>query len=394
MLNKKSLKIIKGGKENTIKQSFEGAVATRTRLMGVIALKIHWVREDKLNYFQWFLFDSEEHGIYDYEDMLTNNVIKSAEITQRFMGHLGGEIVNINEEEAMYLIQYYGYQNLIHKKDLPSFYSYSFTLKKEVQLSSEKLDILNKKIYEEISSYIELIHYFIMRKVGNDIDGAEYLLSKDTINYDYKPTEGAAVLLKNEIRILESDGINSTYICKSVVDRNEDYKIIHSKILINEEELSIVNAEVIEIITVSPEEVAYEIKNTEYIKTYELQQHSEKLIASLEHLNKNALQYNFKQGKMYVEFRKNNQHVKRKTFYIGGDILAIYFLNHFNQFIVCYYDEGDYAIIEKSLMTIPVRKILKELRGIKLKGSIIYEYAEAKETDFCQYINRVIKDID
>ncbi|SCZ07421.1 hypothetical protein [Alkaliphilus peptidifermentans] len=393
MIRKSQFTVIKGGKNTGTEKCFKSALVTRTRLMGVVALKLHWIKKDNQNFLQWFLLDAEEHGIYDYDDMITGSIDNEAEeTTHRFMGHLGGEIVSLTEEEAVFLVKHYAAQNKLFNKELPRIEAYKFILDKNLEFIEDKLLTLNNKIYENISTYQELIHYFIMRSVGNDEEGVKYFLSNSTNKINYKPIERAAVLLKNEIRILKNDGVNSTYITKSIVDRNDNYHIIHSQITINEDKLTIVNAEVIKVISVSPEEVAYEIKSPEYIKVYKTLQHTEKFLSSLEHLNKMAIKYEFPQGKMFVEFRSNNEHVKRKNFFIGADILAIYFLNHFNQFIVCYYHEEDFKIIEKNLMTIPTRRTLENLKEYQLKGSIIYEYAEVKKIDFIEYIKKIIEE--
>lgn len=382
----KSLKVIKGGKGANLEVVFVKALVTQTRLMGTIALKIVWTENNK-PFVQWFILDAEDHGIFDYEEYKGNSSLEEERLTQRFMGHLGGRIIDLKEKEALYLVQFYSFLNKIFNKELPRESNYSFILNKKLSLSTIELEKLNRKIFEEIDTVEELLHYFVMRAVGNDSSGLQYLLSDEAREFflDYKPVSKASVLLKNEIKAYHRESLNDSYITRSIVDTDGSYSQVVSIIGINEGSKRIIDAEVASITEMSPEEVAEEIKRPEYIRVYRVEDWSN-VVSWLNRASINLLNYEFQQGRMLVEFRKSNNHVKRKVFQISGDILAIYFINKFNQFILCYYSVDDLQYISRDVINKISKEYLKELCHFQLKASVIYEYAEMQEMDFLKYI--------
>ncbi|KAB3527685.1 hypothetical protein [Alkaliphilus serpentinus] len=382
-----TLRLIKGGKGPNIDYTFNKAIVTKSRLMGTIALKILWTKNHQRRV-QWFILDSEDHGIFDYGEYHGDSSLKEAMLTQRFMGHLGGRFVSLKEKEALFLVQHYAILNKLFNKELPQKEDYDFILKKKVSLSSPELEVLNTKIFETLDTVEELLHYYVMRAVGNDPNGMQYLLSKEAQEYiiDYKPVNKASVLLKNEISLCLKGKEISSYIVRSIIDTDGSYTLVNSMIKVDRKEKKVIDSEITNIVPISPEAVAEEIKRIEYIRVFKVINEG-CLTRWLESSSINLLNYDFHQGRMLVEFRKNNDHVKNSIFQISGDILAIYFINKFNQLIVCYYNSDDFDTIYNKTLNINDGDCIKELCKFQLRASVIYEYAEMKEMDFLKYMN-------
>lgn len=391
MLKAKKFKLIKGGKAiSDNKYEFLQAIATKTRLMGVVALKLLWKDILTQQYLaQWFMLDAEEHGIYDYVSIQTKNFFETDKYTQQFMGSLGGEIVSISEKEASYLVRHYKKMNKKFNKEIPRENEFQFLIKEELSLNNDELIMLQDKIYEKVESPIHLINFFVMRLVTNDMEAMNRYAASEVVNYlsDISLVDKAALLLKNKSTIIDRVDGRYVYAVEGLVDAQADYFILRLEIevkrILNEYRINKVIFLSKE--SIDPEEVAEEIKILEHIKLYKILGDVDKFITSVQQLKSNSLQYQFLQGLMFVEFRRNNDHVKKQEYHMSGDIKAIYFINSFKEFIVCYYDTEDYNEIKNNFMSyIDIR--LEEEKSLTLNGSIIYQYAEMQKLEFTEYL--------
>ncbi|MBM7613873.1 hypothetical protein [Alkaliphilus hydrothermalis] len=388
MVKNNKLSVLQGGKgSNKRSYRFVEAIATQTRLMGVVALKLHWVNQDDLHLVQWFLLDAEEYGIYDAISVKTTKEEETDKYTGQFMGSLGGEKVEISRKEAYFLIQTFTHQNKIHRKPLPRQEGYRFILATNVRLKADEIEELNNKIFEKILCSSQLINFFIMRSVARDHGGMVQLLKNPQIKKlsEYMPLKRAGVLLKNKVRKSANKDI---YIADSVVEMKGNYYLLKWKVVISEamNTYRVEDAKVIKRQLIPSEEAALEIQNPEYIKLFKVKVDEEEILQYFDTIDQDLLRYRFPQGTMYVEFRKNNRHVMRELYHIGGDIKAIYFINHFQQLIVCYYHEDDLPRLEDAQQNTPLKELIDELDTFERRGSIIYEYAEAAEVDFFDYL--------
>ena len=395
MLKARRFKLIKGGKaisENSY--CFERAIATKTRLMGVVALKILWrdcLTQEYLA--QWFMLDAEEHGIYDYVSVLTKKINETDKYTQQFMGSLGGEIVKLSEREAIYLVNHYKKMNTLYNKEIPRENEFRFLMKKEFLLNEEELLNLQDKIYEEIESPIQLINFFMMRLVTKDREAMFRYASEEIVDYllSLSLVDKAASLLKNKSTIIDRVDSRYVYGVEGLVDAQVNYFIVKLEVEVKRilNEFRINKSIFIDKEVIGPEEVAERIKTKEQISLYKILTDVDKFTASIQQLKDNFLQYQFLQGLMFVEFRKNNDHVKKQDYHMGGDIKAIYFINNFKEFIVCYYDMEDVEEIYNNFLAYLDMR-LEKLKEVTLNASIIYQYAEMQQLEFNSYLEDVL----
>ena len=383
-------KIIRGGKVNPKSaHTFYSAIATRTRLMGVIALKVHWLTTENKNFVQWFLLDAEEHGIYDYASILTSNANELDLYTDRFMGSLGGSKVSVSEEDVIYLIKNFGRMNLKFNQPLPPpSFEHNFIIKRKNQLSIQGQEALTAKIYEKIESSIQLVNFFLMRVVSNDLSGSRYLFCGEKLNI--KIVDKASILLKNTVKLIEENSDRALYSTKSIIDSDSGYinvvTLVETKKV--EDEFRVKSVKVVDKFEIPYELIYKEIIKQEHILVYRIGS-CDALERELLVIKPKLLKYEFLNGLMFVEYRKNNDHVKNEEYYLGADLLAIYFITDFDEFIICYYDENDMNELQYLLNNIMSKGMLSKIKETVVEGSVIYQYAQNLNEDFMTFINNI-----
>ena len=99
---------------------FNFAKVTNSRLMGTMGLLINWEdKQDKI--VQYFLLDAEGLGLADYVSLKNPTKDEAHREEERLMGGLGSDRIRISEDEALFLVKYFGnknsyYENLFQVK--------------------------------------------------------------------------------------------------------------------------------------------------------------------------------------------------------------------------------------------------------------------------------------
>ena len=97
---------------------FQFAKVTNSRLMGSMGLLINW--KDNENYiYQYFLLDAEGLEIADYVSLKNPTKDEAYREEERLMGGLGADRLKISQEEALFLVNYYGNKTIRYEKELP-----------------------------------------------------------------------------------------------------------------------------------------------------------------------------------------------------------------------------------------------------------------------------------
>ena len=129
-----TLKLLDGGLSETAADSrkvFQSAYVTDTRLMGVLGMRICWHLPDNLHYkyqYQFFYFDAEEYGFDRYESGLSPICCRDyhqdpsvvREYASSMFGGLGARKREIDEKQAIYILQRYAAFNRAHGIPMPS----------------------------------------------------------------------------------------------------------------------------------------------------------------------------------------------------------------------------------------------------------------------------------
>ena len=389
-MTERNFTVIKGGAEaavSTNRKKFLSAFITDTRLMGVVGLYIHWELSDSefaSDFHQFFYFDAEEYGFETYKSLLGSDSEALSMMEQALIGGLGGNKVNVTERESAYLVQKYAAMNEALGIALPETKSeYEFLLDEPVTLSAPEKEILIDKLCTPIVSEYQLINYFLMRVFGRDFEAAAYLVFCD-LPLESLTEDNGATLCKNSIEEFYEEN-SCSYLCESLIEFDGKYKLVVSEINLQEGRVSGVKKR--SSFYVTPAEAAMMLNHPEFITVYEILADTEDFLKSFTGFTVNCMQTLHDNGRLYLEFNKNNDHVNRKIFRLNEDIHGLYYATDFGQLIIAAYSLSEIHEIEKSLSKSEISSLIIPTAKYEFKEPILYEFIQSDFDDFSDFLD-------
>lgn len=382
--------VIKGGAAAALSRNrrrFLSGFITDTRLMGVIGLYIHWElsnTEFVSDFHQFFYFDAEEYGFETYKSLLGGDIDALTTMEHALIGGLGGSKVNVNEREALFLIQKYVAMNEALSIPLPEGRNeFSFLLKDPITLSEGENKILIDKLCTPIVSEYQLINYFLMRVYGRDFEAAAYL-TKEELPLDILPEEEGATLCKNSIEEFYDEN-GCSYLCESLIEFDGKYKLVVSEIDLEEGKIS--GSKKRSAFQVTSAEAAMMLNHPEFITVYEILTEMDDFLHRFAQLSANSMQTIHENGRLYLEFNKNNDHVNRKVFRLNEDIHGLYYATDFGQLIIATYSLSEIHEIEKTLSKSELCTSIIPTAKYEFKEPILYEFIQSDFDDFTDFLD-------
>jgi len=392
-MDKPRFKLIKGNKGKSLRPGgmiFISSYATNTRLMGAMAMYIHWRIEEE-DFFQIFHFDDEEYGFDNYKGIKgEKNEIFILE-KGSLMGGLGGSYKRLNEKEAQYLVSKYMRYNEEKGIPLPDpsmeyAYLYDEKLLHTFEENEKLLDRLYYKICEPITTAHQLINYFMMRTAACDYEGILYLTRKSPI-FLYEGLH--ATLLKNEIS--PNYEKENTYLCETLIEQNDQYTIYVFEIQIgSKKDLYVKDAKQLSTMNVSNIEASFMLNREENIDIYNVV-YKEELIKKLRQKKPHAMHNVYDAGHMVTEFNKDNSHVRENIYKLNGDVNCIYYITERNQMIVMSYDIEKLKKAERLFSTNEFKNHVQLLDKIDFQQAILYEFVYSQYEDFYEFLEELSK---
>lgn len=389
-MKKDKFKVIKGGggKASKSKYKYIKGYITNTRLMGVVGMKLFWENEEGKEYIQFFHLDFEEYGIDGYESLIDGSQEEIDFISARMMGGLGGRFVKISKRESIYLINESYKINISNNEALPQgLEEYDFLLHSKINMNKDIEMKLWYKMCESIVNDFQVVNYFMMRAVGLDKKGQEYLSVKGEAK-EFNPTDRCYTLIKNVVELSYSEQQINYYNVESLIDLDKGYQLIISKIGVKQTEKGpmVISAEVNNKMKISSIEATFQLKKSEYILVYSINELIE-MVEILDRDKPNSMQNIHETGFLYTEFNPDNDHVKNSIYYLNGDIYAVYFITTKNQLAVSTFSEENLVEIRKYFKSRVFEGML-ELEGeFKTDTPILYEFVHSGYEDFFDFIN-------
>ncbi|WP_343749087.1 hypothetical protein [Metaclostridioides mangenotii] len=362
---------------------FNFAKVTNSRLMGSMGLIINWNNEDDKIFCQYFLLDSEGLGIADYvslEDPSGHEVYREEE---RLMGGLGSDKIRISEDEARFLVSFYGKKNEYYNKDLPGDTEEYIDIIEKYS-GDLKIEDMYPKICKEIVDEIEFVNYMTMRFIAWDREGLMYYSASEEIS-SMHVTKINGTLLKT---IVKSMG-NSRYISTAIYEDVDGYysckiafsieKDIHQRRGFKLNSLLITDVE-----EVLDFEVFDEISKPEYVSIYNI-----KNVDAFEKDFHEENPFLFKSfmdnGNLYTRFSFNNDHVKESEYVINNDIKAIYYFSEEELFVGTYSKEDNEFINEA--IEFNHSDSVELMDSYYFEQNALYDFAESGSKDFNDFLN-------
>lgn len=389
-MKKDKFKVIKGGggKNVTPKYKFKKSFVTNTRLMGVVGMKIYWETEEGKEYIQFFHLDFEEYGIDGFESLVDGTQEDIDFITSKMMGGLGGKFVRISKKESIYILNESFKVNIRNNEALcQDAEEYEFLLKSKTNIDEDSELKVWYKMCEGIETDYQLVNYFIMRAVGFDKKGQNFLCIQDKVS-SFDPTDKSFTLIKNTVKHSHIENGINYYNVESLIDLDKGYQLIISVIGVQptKDGLKVAYAQIDNMMKISSIEATFQLKKSEYILIYS----TEELIELVEILDKekpNAMQNIHQTGFLYTEFNPNNDHVKNSVYYLNGDIFAVYFITTENQFAVSTFSKGNLKELKKYFGGSAFQELL-ELEGeFRTDTPLLYEFVHSGYEDFFDFLN-------
>ncbi len=391
-MTKQRFKIIKGGADKAsgaLKDTrrFVSAFVTDTRLMGVLALTVHWKNpssEDEDDFYQFFYFDAEEYGLDSYQSLEGNDPFALETIEQNLMGGLGGKKIPLSKREVLYLLQSFVSASKKLNAPLPEPVSeYEVLLKDPVLLSGKEKEAVISKICTPILSDYQRIHYFLMRCFARDWEGASYL-----IDGDIKPEElvgkKAATLCKNTIEEYTGEDGAISYLCEAVIDTDGKYELIVLEITVSKGKIN--SALRRSSFRISAAEAAMMLNRPEFVTVYEIITEPAEFDDRFLPIVMAAMQTNHDNGRLFMEFNKDNNHVNQKVFRLNEDVFGLYYVSDFGQLIIAAYGVNEIHAIEKKLQKSPLNPSILAVAKYEFKEPVLYDFIQSDFDDFEDFL--------
>ncbi|MEG1312060.1 MAG: hypothetical protein RSD47_08655 [Romboutsia sp.] len=357
---------------------FNFAKITNSRLMGSVGLLIVW-EKNKDSLYQYFLLDAEGLGISDYISLKNPTKDEAYREEERLMGGLGSDRIRISEEEALFLVKYFGSKNYYYEKILPGCKEEYVEIIENYE-SSLNIEELYPKICKEITNEIEFVNYMTMRFIAWDSESLKYFSGSDEISKMHI-TNINGTLLKNKV----SDKGKGKYISEAFYEDNDGYyfsKIAFS-ISSNEGEFKINSILATEKESIYDFEVFDEISKKEYVSIYNLK-NKDKFLKVFYMDNPFLLKSNIDEATFFIRFNFNNNHVKENEYVINNDIKAIYYQIE-DKFFVGTYSDSCRKYITK-ILECNYNEYIQRQEELFFEENVLYDFVESESNNFYDFL--------
>lgn len=388
------LRLIMGGlveKEKAEKQ-FVSATITDTRLMGATAMYVHWRLlscPDAENLHQFFYFDDEEFGFETYRSVWGEDEEEVLAMEQALMGGLGGKKKDLTQKQALHLVCKYAAWNIKHALPLPEGESeYSFILNDPPALSTAERESLFAKICTPLKSDYHAINYYLMRCFGRDEEGAGFLYKKDSSApgsddvdlLGWVPNKVAGTFCRNTIDEAE----DMSYLCESLVETDKKYMIVITRLRV--EDLKITDCRLVSTMEISPAEAAMMLSRPEYVSVYEIIVDPEEFDEKSWDLSISTMVTIHDNGRLFLSFNTNNNHVNKQVFRLSDDVYGLYFVTDYGQLILSASTLKNIQSMENKILKSPLGHILIAGSKFEFKEPVLYEFIQSDFDDFDEFV--------
>lgn len=358
---------------------FKFAKMTNSRLMGSMGLIVAWLDNEEELY-QYFLLDAEGLGIADYVGLHNPSKEEAYREEERLMGGLGADRLKISEEEALFLVNYYGNKNSYYEKPLPGDVEEYIDIVENYKSDLTIYDMF-PKICKEIDEEIEFINYMTMRFIAWDKESLYYFSKSETIA-SMHITNINGTLLKTRVY----DRGNGKYVSEAIFEDNDGY--YKCKIAFNIDTAE--NGFKIRSMLASEKEGMYdfdvfdEISKEEYVSIYSVE-NNEELLDKFYEDNPFLLKSDLEDAMFFTRFNFNNNHVKKQVYVINNDIKAIYYQIE-DKFFVGTYSDQDRKYINK-LLQCNYSEYVSLDEELYFDENVLYDFVESGSGDFYDFLD-------
>ncbi len=337
---------------------WDSCVATDTRLMGVIAMKITW-KSGRSKIYQILHLDFSEYGIDDYLEYFTDPAMAEVSMLhsryecqeqwKRVSESLGGREISISLGTAVRLIEmaietnegYFHY----HDVDIQEFRR--DTLKRiRLMLEAAKED----SEYEEwtpeeatravclknVSMY-ETINYFVMRMCDKDYIGASVLstMTPEMLQSIPKWQYRMMTLIHNRTTKGKAPG---EFFCTSQMEADDGYfyaRLILRLDMTKGKRMALVSSmECTYFNRFSEIEMAMQMRRPEYVSAYKIVKDPEHFDLDRSMMASDSQISPVPNGILYLLYNNDNTHVDTSNYYMNNDVYGAYLITRADELVI------------------------------------------------------------
>jgi hypothetical protein len=235
-----------------------------------------------------------------------------------------------------------------------------------------------------LKSDYHVINYFLMRCFGKDLEGARLLTGPAFSPDRLFPGFALATFCRNIIdpAVPEEEG---AYVCESLLEFGKTYAIVVTWIKV--EDLRITGARMVSTMKISPAEAAMMLSRPEYVSVYDILVDPEEFDEKSWELTLSTMVTVHENGRLFMAFNNNNNHVNRRTFRLSDDVYGLYFVTDFGQLILSAATLRNIRSMEDRLMKSPLGHLLRPGSKYEFKEPILYEFIQSDFDDFDDYVD-------
>ncbi len=134
------------------------------------------------------------------------------------------------------------------------------------------------------------------------------------------------------------------------------------------------------------------LSRTEYVTVFEVLSPPEESQRSLEQVLGAAVESMHENGKLFVLFHRNNEHVNRRVFRLNDDIQSLFFLTDFGQMIVAAYTLPAIWEAERRLQKSPLGMLLIPTAKFEFKEPVLFDFVQSDYEDFEDFLDAIKRD--
>ena len=397
-----TLRLLGGGLSETADSSrkeFQSAYVTDTRLMGVLGMRICWHLPDNTHYkyqYQFFYFDAEEYGFDRYESGLSPICCRDyhqdpsvvREYASSMFGGLGARKREMDEKQAIYILQRYAAFNRAHGIPMPSpSEEYASLLDKECSLSEAERENIRELICVKVRSPYEAANYFLMRSLGRDLEAAKWL-AEENVNCELFPELARCTLCRNASKpdgnpeLLALGDVSLT--CESLIESRDSYYIGVSRIRVNR--LKVTEASPVSLSKITPAEAAMILSRSEYVSNYKVTGPSEAINRFISPMLVDSIISKYDENTLFALYKSNNDHVNNRVYRLDNDLIGACYLTESGYFIVFSGSLSGIEYMEKGIEDSPLNFFLEPYGKFEFHENIMWEFISGGYDDLAEFL--------
>lgn len=348
--------------------------ATDTRLMGVVVVKTR-IRDDRgHDRYLFYHLDFETYGVDGVE--LTGQDEQDF-VGDQIHGGLGGSLVKISAGEADELIRQawrIGVENVEEERlALLEFHSFAKPL-----TPAEKED-LYRKICVTPRSPEELLNYFLMRWVGDDLEMIRWMTPADLpMRYPKNCT-----LVRSKV-VPQEEGfclVSATVLAAS--------QYTMDRFLIGIGERGIEKVDHIDHLLISPIEAAMQLRRPERIRVYgigDLEGFRQKMYRRL----RRKMMVTYGPHVLFTVFHPHNDHVNASVYRLDGDVEVMCYLTDESQLLLVAEEESTLIRYESLVKSLSDGYNVEILGSFGFSHQILADFIASEAGDFLEFASEEI----